>query len=149
MLCWSISLDFFYLTFFFCFVKFWTLGYLYKTTSSFGGMCYLIQNRLLYLPAKYQGQATAWTWVISKYQNGKPFCYTRCMWRFCVLTVFWKGFLSGWWSWYTRLCTCAERLHWDFSARNLLLRWGRHLYRQASFSSLCRFRAICCEFKMC
>ena len=40
--------------------------------SSFGFMCkalvYSIQNRLLYLPAKYQGRATAWTRVISKFQ---------------------------------------------------------------------------------
>ena len=72
------------------------------------------------------------------YSNGKLLLYTPCMWRFCALMAFWKGFLSGWWSRYTRLCTWAEHLHWDFSAHYLLLllRWGGSSYRRALFSSL-------------
>ena len=58
------------------------------------------------------------------------------MGRFCALTAFLKGFSSGWWNRYTILCPCTERLHWDFSAHYLLLRWSRCLYRRALFSSL-------------
>ena len=70
-------------------------------------------------------------------QNGRLLFYTRCMWRFYALTAFWKGFLSDWWSRHTRLCACAERLHWDLSAHYLwLLLWGGLSYRWGLFSSL-------------
>ena len=151
MLCWSIFLDFFiYLTFISIYkilifgIAFQNSQSLFKgAVSSFGVMCkeiaHLIQNSLLYLPAKCQGRATAWTRVISKFQwlvkMGNYFCVLTFMTFLCAHGVL-KSLLSGWWSRYTRLHACIECLHWDLSVHCSFFRWGGGSYRQASFRTL-------------
>ena len=111
--------------------------------SSFGVTCkaivHFIQNRLLYLPAMYQGLSTVWTRVISQFQwptqNGKLFLYSLYVTFLCARGIL-KNLLSDWWSRYTRLHACIECLHWDLSVHCSFFRWGGGSHRRASFSTL-------------
>ena len=122
MLCWSIFLDFFIL--------------FYQILNPQNLQCQALvlcaSNRLFNSesspPVKYYGRLTAWTIVISKsqwlFKMGNCFFILTVCDVFVCSRCFEKAFLSGWWSRHTKLCVCARRLPWDFSAHYLLLRQG-------------------------
>ena len=113
---------------------------------SFGVVCnaigHSIQSRLLYLPEKYQGRATAWTRVIGKLQ-----------WLLKMETAFlyslYVAFLGAHRLLESLLVKLVKLIYktmclrraplLDFSAHFflLLLLWGRRSYRRSLFSSFC------------
>ena len=161
ILCWSIFLAFFIS------LKFIPLYVgiplkdpqnLFKgAMPSFGVMCkaicYWIQNRLLYSPAKYQGWTTAWTRVISKFQmviqNGNCFLYSLYVTFLCADGVLKRLFVRLVKPIYTRLFAWAEHLHWGFCCKLLIIITVRrfitvHTDGPCSAVFVCnRFRAVC------
>ena len=95
-------------------------------------------------------QNMRWKKFSKAIQNRKLILCTSSLKHFCALTMLWKVFFPGWWSWYTRLCAWTE--HWDFSAHQvhiITVRWmviQTCLVQQPLLRFRFRFRDIWCKF---
>ena len=119
-------------------IKFWMMGYHFKILKIylkqrgqalvlFTKYIYLVRNRLLYLPVKYQGRATAWTKGINKFQ------WLLKMWKcFFILAVYDR--LLWWWC---DILVCSWHLKRLFVKLVKSICKTMHLCRTSSLEFFC------------